>query len=137
MLAVADTALDFFVLELVLHSLSVGVLALVFGLLLPVDRGAEDDVLADGGGIGGWARGVLSRGAELRPCLALRHQRAHHLAMGDVPDAPRRFDLLAVLIVAVLNDGRAAVFVLDLLGRRQVVGRLLNVLVIRPVVPVW
>lgn len=58
MLAVADTALDLLVLELVLHALGVGVLALVLGLLLPVGRGAEDDVLAHRRGVGHGAQGV-------------------------------------------------------------------------------
>lgn len=47
MFAVANTALDFLVLELVLHSLGVGVGALVLGVLAPVDAGAEDDVFTN------------------------------------------------------------------------------------------
>lgn len=47
MFAVANTALDLLVLQLVLHRLRVGVLALVLGILAPVDAGSEDDVLAD------------------------------------------------------------------------------------------
>lgn len=139
MLAVADTALDLLVLELVLHGLGVGVLALVLGVLAPVGRRPEDDVLADGGGVGGRAHGVLGGGAKLGPRLALGHAGVDDLAVGDVADAPCGLDLLAVVVVAVLDDGGAAVLVLDLLHRRQVDRRrcrVLEILIVRPVVPV-
>lgn len=47
MFAVANTTLHLLVLQLVLHGLGVRVLALVLGVLAPVDAGSEDDVLAD------------------------------------------------------------------------------------------
>lgn len=141
MLAVADTALDLLILKLVLHGLGVGVVGLVLGLLAPVDRGAEDDVLADRRGVGRGALGVAGRVAELGPRLALRHPRVDDLAAHHVPHAPRRLDLLPQVVDPVLDDGPCPVLVLDLLRRGQVRRRgcrrrrLLEVLVVRPVVP--
>lgn len=47
MLAIANSALDLLVLELVLHRLRVDILALILGVLTPRYTGPEDDVLAD------------------------------------------------------------------------------------------
>jgi hypothetical protein len=143
MLAVADTALDLLVLELVLHGLGVGVVGLVLGLLAPVDRGPEDDVLADGGRVGRRPGRVVGRVAEFGPRLALGHARVDDLAADHVAHAPRRLDLLPQVVVPVLDDGPRAVLVLDLLRRRQVRRRrrrlrrrrFLELLVVRPVVP--
>lgn len=137
MLAVADTAFDLLVPELVLHGLGVRVVGLVLGLAAPVDAGAEDDVLADGGGVGDGARGVLGRVAELGPCLALGHARVDDLAAHDVADPPRCLHLLSGIVEAVLDDGPGAVLVLDLLGRREIVGGggLLELVIVGPVVP--
>lgn len=109
----ADAALDLLVLELVLHALGVGVLALVLGLLLPVGRGPEDDVLADRGGVGRGPRGVAAREAKLGPLLALGDARVDDLAVGDEADAAGGLDGLAVLVEAVGDDGLCAVAVLD------------------------
>lgn len=49
MFAVANTALDGLVLQLLLHGVRVGVLALVLGILSPVGAEAEDDVFANRG----------------------------------------------------------------------------------------
>lgn len=113
MLLRADTALNLLVLELVLHALGVGVLALVLGLLLPVGRGPEDDVLADRGGVRGGSRGVVARQAELGPLLALGDARVDHLAVGDEADAAGRLDGLPVLVEVVRDDGLCAVAVLN------------------------
>lgn len=134
MLAVADAALDLLVLELVLHGHGVGVGLLVLGVLAPVGRGAEDDVLADRGGVVGRAEGVLLRGAELGPALALGHARVDDLLVRDEADAAGRLDFLAVFVVAVLDHGGGAVFVGDLLDGGEFRDRLVKVLVVGPVV---
>jgi len=118
MLAVADTALDLLVLELVLHGLGVGVLALVLRILAPVGRGLEDDILAHRGGVGGGAVAVLGARAELGPTLALSDTRVDDLTVGDEADPPCRLDLLVLVVVVVLDDGGAAVLVGDLLRGR-------------------
>lgn len=55
--------------------------------------------------------------------------------MRDEADAARRLDLLAVVVVAVLDYGGRPVLVADLLRRRELLDRLVQVLVVRPVVP--
>ena len=134
MLAVANTALDLLVLELVLHGLGVGVLVLVLGVLAPVDAGLEDDVLADRRGVWGRALGVLCAEPELAPRFALRHARVDHLAVGDEADPPCGLDFLAIVVDLVLDDGGAAVLVGDLLRGRELEGCLVEVLVVGPVV---
>lgn len=67
MFAVANTALDLLVLELVLHGLGVGVGTLVLGILAPVDAGAEDDVFTNRCRISSRAVTVLCTGAKLGP----------------------------------------------------------------------
>ncbi len=136
MLAVADTALDLLVLELVLHGLGVGVLGLVLCILAPVDRRLEDDVLAHRCRVGRGTGGILGALSEFGPRLAVGHSRVHDLAVGDKADPPRRLDLLPVVVVSVLDDGCAAVLVGDLLGRRQIGRRGLVLLIVRPIVPV-
>lgn len=135
MLSAANPALDLLILELVLHSKSVGILGLVLRILPPGRRGLEDDVLAHGGGVARWSGSVLGRLPELGPCLALGDPRVDHLAVLDQPDAPRRLDFLAVVVDVVLDHGGAAVLVLDLLWRREVRGDLVDVLVVSPIVP--
>lgn len=141
MLAVADTALDLLVAELVLHRLRVGVVGLVLGLLAPVDGRPEDDVLADGGRVGRRSGRVLGRVAELGPRLALRHPRVDDLAADHVAHPPGGLDLLPLIVEPVLDYGPCSVLVLNLLRRRQLGrdrrrrGRLLEILVVRPVVP--
>lgn len=137
MLAVADTALDLLVLQLVLHGLGVGVLALVLGVLAPVEGRLEDDVLADRGGVGGRTGAVLGAKAELGPRLAVGDAGVDDLAVGDVADASCSLDLLAVVVQAVLDDGRAAILVGDLLGGREFGGGLLELVIVGPIVPVW
>lgn len=137
MLAVADTTLDLLVLELVLHGLGVGVLVLVLGILAPVDGGLEDDVLADRSRVGRGAGAILGAAAELGPGLALGYPRVDHLAVGDEADSPGRLDFLALVVDPVLDDGRAAVFVVDLLGGRELEGGLVEIFVVSPVVSVF
>lgn len=137
MLAVADTALDLLVLQLVLHGLSVGVLALVLGVLAPVEGRLENDVLADRGGVGGRAGAVLDAEAEFGPRLAFSDAGVDNLTVGDVADASCGLDLLAVVVQAVLDDGRAAILVGDLLRGREFGGGLLELVIVGPVVPEW
>ena len=113
MLAVANTALDLLVLELVLEGVGVGVLGLVFLVLLPVRRRPEDDVLADRGRIVRRASAVLSALAELGPRLALGHAGVDDLAVGGEADPSGRLHLLALVIVSEADDGLGAVLVLD------------------------
>lgn len=137
MLAVADTALDLLVLELVLHRLGVGVLALVLGVLAPVDAGAEDDVLADRRRVGGRAHGVLLALTKLAPRLAVGNAGVDGLGVRDIADAARRLHFLALVIVAECDDGLGAVLVGDGLGGRQVGRCLLDIIIVGPVVPIF
>lgn len=134
-LAVADTALDLLVLELVLHRLRVGVLALVLGVLAPVDAGAEDDVLAHRRRVGRRADRVLCTLAKLAPRLAVGHAGVDRLRVRDIADPARRLHLLALVIVAECDDGLGAVLVGDGLGGREVGRCLLDIIVVGPVVP--
>lgn len=100
MFAVADTTLDFLVLELVLHRLGVGVLALVLGILAPVDAGSEDDVLADRCSIRGRAGAVLCAEAKLGPRFPVSNSRIDRLLVCDISDATSRFDFLSLVVVS-------------------------------------
>lgn len=137
MSAVANTALDLLVLELGLHGLGALVGALLLGILAPGDAGSEDDVLADGGGIGGRARGVLGAQAELGPRFPVCDTGVDCLGLGDVADAASRLDFLALVVVSVGDDGLGAVFVRDGLRRREFGGGLLDVVVVGPVMPIF
>lgn len=75
MLALANTALDLLIAQLLLQTLLLGLAAALFGLLrlhaLPVARGPENDVLAYGGCVGLRALALAFFEAEFRPCAAL------------------------------------------------------------------
>lgn len=135
MFAIANTALDFLVLQLVLHGLGVGIGGLVLGILAPVDAWSEDDVLTNGGGIGSRAIAIFGAQAELGPCFSVGDTRVYFLDMADCFDATSGLDLLAVVVVAVGDDGPALVLVLDGLGRGKFGGHLLDIVVVGPVVP--
>lgn len=137
MLSVTDTTLDFLVLQLVLHSLGVGILCLVLGVLAPVDAGSEDDVLTNRGGIGGRAAAVLGALAEFAPCFSVGDARVDSLLVGDVTNATGGLDLLALVVVSVCDDGLGTVLVRDGLGRGKIGRGLLDVVVVGPVVPFW
>lgn len=137
MSTVADTALDLLVLELGLHGLGVLVGALLLGILAPGDAGSEDDVLADGGGIGGRARGVFGAQAELGPRFPVCDTGVDCLGLGDVADAASRLDFLAFVVVSVGDDGLSTVFVRDGLRRGEFGGGLLDVVVVGPVMPIF
>lgn len=133
MLSVTNTTLDLLVLKLVLELILLA--GLLLGVLAPVDTGAEDDVLADRGGVVGRAFAVLCAVAKLGPCLAVGDARVHRLLVGDVADTAGGLDLVAILVDAIGDDGLCAVLVRDRLGRGQFRGRLVDVVVVGPVVP--
>jgi len=135
MLPVADSALHLLVPQLILHRLSVGILALVSGILAPVRRGAENNVLADRGGIVRGAGSIFGGLAKLGPSFTLGDAGVDDLAVSNVPDAAGGLHFLPFVVEPVLDDGRGAVLVLDLLGRRQVGRDLVKVVIVRPVVP--
>lgn len=135
MLAIADTALDLLVLELVLHGLGVRVGALLLGILAPGDAGSEDDVLADGGGIGGRSRGIFGAQTELGPRFPVGDAGVDCLGLGDIADPTSGLYFLALIVVSECDDGLGTIFIRDGLGRRKVRRDLLNVIVVGPVVP--
>lgn len=135
MLAVADTALDLLVLELVLEGLGAGILARLLLVLAPVRAGAEDDVLTDRGSVGSRTGRVLGAEAELGPRLAVGDARVHLFGVRRVADAAGHLHLFALVIVAEGDDRLGAVLVADGLGRGELGRRLLNVFVVGPVVP--
>jgi hypothetical protein len=135
MLAVADTALDLLVLELVLHGLRIGVGALVLGVLAPADARPENHVLGNGSRVGRRARAVVGTGAKLAPALTISHARVDLFRVRNVADAARRLDFLALVVDTVCDDGLGAVLVGDCLRRWQLGGRLLDIIIVGPVVP--
>lgn len=135
MFAVANTALDLLVLELVLHRLRVGVLALVLGILAPVDAGSEDDILADGCGIGCRASAVLLAEAELGPGLSVGDAGVDRLLVRNIANSTGRLYFLALVIVSECDDGLGSVLVGDGLGGREI-GGLFDIVVVGPVMPI-
>lgn len=111
MFAVTNTTLDLLVLELVLHSLGVGILALVLGILAPVHAGSENDVLSDGCRISGRAIAILGAGTELCPLLSFSDAGVHGLLVCDVSDSTGSLDFLVVLIVTEGNDSLCSILV--------------------------
>lgn len=133
MLSVTDTTLDFLVLKLVLHAALLAALLLsLLGLYLPVGAWAEDDVLADGGGIESWAWGVALLEAKLGPRSALGHLRVDMFALDGGFDAARDLHFLVVVIETVGDHGLGAVLVLDHLLRGER-GGVIELLVVGPV----
>lgn len=104
MFAVANATLDLLVLELVLHRLGVGVLALVLGVLAPVDAGPKDDVLANGGSVWGRPRAVLCAEAELAPGLPVSNSGVDRLLVCDISDASSRLYFLSLIVVSKYDD---------------------------------
>ena len=135
MLSVTDTALDFLVLQLVLHALGVGVVRLVLGILAPVYAGSEDDVLSDRGGIGGRSIAVLCALSKFTPFFPIGYTGVHCLGVGDESNASGSLYFLAVIVVAECDSGLGAVLVGDGLGGREI-GGLFDIVVVGPVVPV-
>jgi hypothetical protein len=135
MLSAANTALDLLVFQLVLHSLGAGISLALLLVLAPVDAGAEDDVLAHGGGIGGRSLCVLNARAEFAPCLAIGHTGVHGLLVCGVANTAGCLDLLSVFVVVKGDDGFRAVLVRDGLGGWEIGAGLLVVIIVGPVLP--
>jgi hypothetical protein len=133
MLSAANTTLDLLVLELVLELILC--VALLLGVLAPVEARSEDDVLANGCGIGSWASAVLGALAEFAPCFSVGYAGVDGLLVGDVADSAGELDLVSVLVDAERDDGLGSVLVGDGLGGREVGGGLLDVIIVGPVVP--
>lgn len=135
MLSRTDSALDLGAAQLVLHSLSVGVLLFLLCILLPVGRGAEDDVLADGGGVGSGSGRVVGGQAELGPLLAGGDAGIDDGADDGGSDALGHLDGLALVVVLVEDACLCAVAVLDdfLGGQRGGGGFYVVVVVVGPV----
>lgn len=135
MLTVANTTLDLLVLELVLHGLGGGVGGLLLLGLSPVDAWSEDDVLADGGGIGSRSWGILCTEAELGPGFSVGDAGVYGLGVGCESDAASGLNLATVVIVAECDDGLCSILVGNGLRLREIGGGLLDVVVVGPVVP--
>lgn len=135
MLARTDSALDLGAAQLVLHGLGVGVLLLLGRVLLPVGGRAEDDVLADGGGVGGGAGRVVGGQAELGPLLAGGDAGVDDGADDGGADALGDLNGLALVVVLVEYACLCAVAVLDdfLGGQRGGGGFYVVVVVVGPV----
>lgn len=132
------TYLNLLILQLILHSLRIRILALILRILPPINTRPEDDILPHARRVGRRPGPVLGRLPKLDPGLALGNARVDDLAVGDVANAAGRLDFLVLVVVAVLDDGGGAVLVLDFLGGGKVGGgELVEVVVVGPVVPGW
>jgi hypothetical protein len=136
MLAVADTALDFLVPQLVFHGLGVGVVGFILGLLPPVDRRRENDVLGYCRGVRVGSGRVIRAIPKLLPSPPLRHAGVDDFAPGNIAHTTCDLDFLALIIVPIFDDRPGTVLVLYLLDWRKVGGRLLELVVVRPIVPI-
>jgi hypothetical protein len=128
-----NTTLNLLVLELILHAaLLAAILLGLLSLSLPVDAGAEDNVLADGGGIERRTGRVSLLETELGPRPALGHLRVDVFANDGGLDAAGNLHFLVVIVEAVGDDGLGAIFVGDhlLRGKR---GGVIEFLVVGPV----
>lgn len=133
MLSGTNTTLDLLVLELVLHAaLLAAVLLGLLGLCLPVNAGAEDDVLADGGGVEGGTGGVALLVSELFPFAAFGDLGVDvftdHCGLNPAGD----LHFLVVIVETVGDDGLGAVFVRDHLLRGER-GGVIEFLIVGPV----
>lgn len=135
MLALADTATDLLVPQLVLQGLLLRLLRLILAVLLPRHAGAEEDVLADGGGFRAGSSGMPLLETEFIPSFALGHARVDGLAVDGHADAPGGFDLFASVIDGVGYGGLGAVLVGGH-GRLRQGGGVVELLIVRPVTTV-
>lgn len=133
MFAVADTALDGLVLELLLHGVGVGVLGLVLGILTPVGAETEDDVLADRRGIGLGTGAILLRQTKLGPGLAFRYAGVDDLTVCNHTNTAGCLDLLAILVESICDCGFRTVLVLDGLRGRKFEGDLVGLIIVGPI----
>ena len=112
-LAVADAAAHFLVLQLVAHALLLAFLLArsILPVSLPGHARAEDDVLAHARGVEGGADGVSLLEAELGPAAPRGDGGVDGLADDGGADAAGGLNALAVVVEAVGDDGLGAVFV--------------------------
>lgn len=133
MLSGTNTTLNLLVLELILHAALLTAIFLgLLGLSLPVDAGAEDNVLADGGSIECRTGRVALLETELGPRAALGDLRVDVFADHRGLDAAGNLHFLVVIVEAVGDDGLGAIFVGDHLLRGER-GGVVEFLVIGPV----
>jgi hypothetical protein len=133
MLSTANTTLDLLVLQLILHAALLATLLLsLLSISLPVDAGAEDDVLADGGGVERGTGGVALLETELLPFAAFGDLGVDVFADNGGLNSAGDLDFLVVVIVAVGNDGLGAVLVGDHFLRRED-GGVIEIFVVGPV----
>lgn len=133
MLSGTNTTLNLLVLQLILHAaLLTAILLSLLGLSLPVDAGAEDNVLADGGSIECRTGRVALLETELGPRAALGDLRVDVFADHGGLDAAGNLHFLVVIVEAVGDDGLGAIFVGDHLLRGER-GGVVEFLVIGPV----
>jgi hypothetical protein len=133
MLARTNSALHLLILQLILDaSLLPSILLRLSRLRLPVDRGAEDDILADRGRVERGARGVALFETELGPGSPLRDLRVDVLTDDGRLDPSGDLYFFAVVVEPVAGYGLGAVFVrCDLL--RGECGGVVEFFVVRPV----
>lgn len=120
MLSTANTTLDLLVLELVLNAALLGTLLLFFlGVCLPVNLGAEHDVLTYGGGVKGGTRGVALLETELLPFAAFGDLGVDVFADDGGFNSTGDLHFLVVIVETVGDDGLGAVLVRDHLLRGE------------------
>lgn len=115
MLALADTALDLLVAQLLLQALFLGLAATHLGLLglhiLPVSARPEDDILADGSRV--WLRslGFALLEPEFRPVSPLRHHGVHFFFVHCRPGFACGFHFAALVVDPVGDRRLGSIFV--------------------------
>ena len=135
MVSGTDTTLDLHLLELL------GLLVLLCGGLLGgarlvADLGSEDNVLAEGGGVGLGTGGAASLEAHLGPGATLSDARLLVFSLDDGADALCALDLLALVVQEDGDDGLAAILVLCVLGCGKGGGEI-GLVVLGPVSTAW
>lgn len=135
MLAGTDTTLDLHLLELLLLLVLLGG-GLLGGAGLEADLGSEDDVLAEGGGVGLGACGAAGLETHLGPGAALGDAGLLVFPLDDGADALCALDLLAVIVEENGDNRLGAVLVLCVLGRGQGGGEI-GLVVFGPVGASW
>jgi len=109
MLSITDTALDFLVLQFVLHASSFSLLLL--SILAPVCAWPENDVLSNGRSISCRSRSVLSRESKLGPLLALRNSWVYNLTNSSESYPAGSLDLFAIIVQRIGDYCLGAIFV--------------------------
>jgi hypothetical protein len=126
MLPITDTTFDLLVLQLILHTSSLGLLLL--GVLTPVCARSENDVLTAnllgskfsiGKGdhepntccIGSRSSAILGREPKLRPLFPLRNSWIHNLLMYREPDSASSLDLLAIIVPSPADYGLSTILI--------------------------